>query len=77
MENGILEQIYAIKFCVKLRRALPIPTKRLRKHFLTILYHVRKYFGGTKTSEIGEKRWKMYHDLDASPLLEQAQTLKV
>jgi hypothetical protein len=38
-------------------RALPTHMERLRNRLVMILYHLRKYFGGTKTSHMHRKRW--------------------
>jgi hypothetical protein len=49
IEKYDLEQCYAIEYCFILGRALPMPAERFRKRLVSILYHVLKYFGGTKT----------------------------
>jgi hypothetical protein len=64
------EQRYAFKFSVKLLEGATYTCEKIfRKRLVTVHHHVLKYFGGTKTLQMGEKRWKMNRDLDP-PLCE-------
>jgi hypothetical protein len=68
MEKNNLEEYYAIKFRVKLGDGATDSYGKIQEAFGNFLYHVRMYFGGTKTSYFGEKWWKMNRDLNAPPL---------
>jgi hypothetical protein len=49
MENNNLEQLYAIRFCVKVGEVATDTYKEIQRALGMILYHVLKYFGHTKT----------------------------
>jgi hypothetical protein len=67
-KNIILSNVKEWSFVSSWGRTLLIPMKGSRKHLVMILYHMLKYSGGTKTSQIGEKWWKINRD-DGRPIL--------
>jgi hypothetical protein len=49
MENNNLKQRYGIKFSVNLKEGITDTNEKIRKCLVVILYHMHKYFSGTKT----------------------------
>lgn len=72
-----LKQHYLIKFCVKLGEDATNAYEKIQKAFCKDSLSCVQVFRRTKTLWMGEKQWKMNHNLDAPPLWEWAQILTV